>query len=54
MSVYPTNLTSDRLQITGRIHGIPPVTMVLGAYATSKTNILKPLPPIQLGNKRVE
>ena len=43
MSVYPTNLTSDRLRLPSQIHGIPPNTKVLGAYATPDPNILMPL-----------
>ena len=38
MSVYPTNLTSDRLQLPSQIHGIPPDSKVLGAYATPDFN----------------
>ena len=38
MSVYPTNLTSDRLRLSSQIHGIPPNTKVLGAYATPDPN----------------
>jgi hypothetical protein len=43
MSVYPTNLTSDRLRLPSQIHGIPPNTKVLGAYATPDFNTLRPL-----------
>ena len=46
MSVYPTNFHTepfDPLQIPCRIHGIPPGTKVLGAYATPEFNTLKPL-----------
>jgi hypothetical protein len=43
MSVYPTNLTLDRLRMPCRIQAIPPDTKVLGAYWTSDLNTLKPL-----------
>jgi hypothetical protein len=43
MSVYPTNLTSDRLQLPSQTHAIPPDSKVLGAYWTSDLNTLKPL-----------
>ena len=43
MSVYPTNLTSDRLQLPSQIHGIPPNTKLLGAYATPDPNTSMPL-----------
>jgi hypothetical protein len=43
MSVYPTNLTFDRLQLPSQIHGIPPNTKVLGAYATPDFTNLMPL-----------
>jgi hypothetical protein len=43
MSVYPTNLTLDRLPKPPRIQAIPPDTKVLGAYATPDPNRLKPL-----------
>jgi hypothetical protein len=36
-------LTSDRLQLPSQIHGIPPDTKVLGAYATPKANASIPL-----------
>jgi hypothetical protein len=38
MSVYPTNLTSDRLPMPPDIHHIPPGTKVLGDYATPDFN----------------
>jgi hypothetical protein len=34
MSVYPTNLTSDRLRLPSNIHGIPPDSKILGADRT--------------------
>jgi len=43
MSVYPTNLTLDRLPKPPRIQAIPPDTKVLGAYATPKANASIPL-----------
>ena len=43
MSVYPTNLTSDRLRLPSQIHGTLPNTKVLGAYATPDPNTLMPL-----------
>jgi hypothetical protein len=36
-------LTFDRLQLPSQIHGIPPNTKVLGAYATPDFNNLMPL-----------
>jgi hypothetical protein len=49
MSVYPTNLTSDRLRLPSQIHGIPPNTKVLDAYATPNVSTLKPLFPLLFG-----
>jgi hypothetical protein len=44
MSVYPTNLRTElfhHLCMPPNIHGIPPNTTTLGAYATPKANTLK-------------
>jgi len=44
LSVYPTNLTSDRLQMPSNIHPIPPDPKILGVYATPDLARLKLLP----------